>query len=63
MRELTKQELVAMWFYGAEYARSGLSAVDWWKQLDASRQGAVNRFIAEYDRIAAHPVPGARDGR
>lgn len=55
MRDLTQCEVAAMWLYGAEYAKSGLSAMDWWKQLSNSRREVVRRMVAEITE--ALPTP------
>jgi hypothetical protein len=47
MRELTPDEVAAMWIYGAEYARSGMSATEWRKHLSDSRRAIVADFVTE----------------
>ena len=50
MRDLTREEVVAMWLWGAEYAASGLSAIEWHSRLDASRHALILDFINQYER-------------
>ena len=56
MRDLTQQEVAAMWLWGAEYARTGLSAIDFYRQLDASRKRVVAEMVDEI--VNAAPVAG-----
>ena len=46
-RPLTSAEVAAMWLYGAEYAKSGLSAIDYYKQLSNSRRAVVADFVEQ----------------
>lgn len=48
--ELTKCEVAAMWLYGADYAKTGMGAIEWWKQLDASRRRVVQDFVARIEK-------------
>lgn len=48
-RELTRGEVVAMWLWGAEYAKSGLGAIEWFRRLSASRRDTVLRFLRQYE--------------
>lgn len=47
MDDLTPGEVAAMWLYGAEYARTGLSAVDFYASLSPSRKEIVAGFVTE----------------
>lgn len=49
MSELTKCELAAMWLFGDVYAPSGLSARDFWKQLEPSKKQLVRDMIRSLD--------------
>ena len=46
-RKLTRCEVAAMWFYCAEYARSGLSSVDFWEQLSAPGKRLIRSMVKE----------------
>ena len=46
MRELTKCEVAAMWFYHDDYARRGIGAVEYWKQLDESGKCLMREMVA-----------------
>lgn len=52
-RELNPEEVAAMWLYGAEYAKSGRSAIEWWKRLDESRKRVVRDFVEQMRRALA----------
>ncbi len=49
MVELTRREVVAMWLWSAEYAKSGLGAVEWHHRLSPIRRRNVDDFIAQYE--------------
>lgn len=51
--QLTPEEVAAMWIYGDEYSRSGLSAIDWWKQLGDVRRQIVSDFVEQMQRAFA----------
>ncbi len=59
MRDLTREEIVAMWLHGAAYARSGLGAIEWWKRLGESDRNNVLRFLKELDD-ATQPAKSKR---
>lgn len=62
MRELTPEEVAAMWLYSADYARSGLSAVDWWQNMlenEPARARVIGEFAALM-RQAFIPITRAR---
>lgn len=42
----TRQERAAMWLFHDEYARSGSSCVDFWKNLSKSDKRLVDDMIA-----------------
>ena len=55
-QQLKPEEVAAMWLYGSDYARSGMSAVQWWEHLrngaadtayNASRARNVRDFVDE----------------
>ncbi len=58
MRDLTRSEVVAMWLWGFEYARSGLGAIEWYEQLTPSRVRLVADFIGEYETARTHEDEG-----
>lgn len=43
----TKCERAAMYLYGAEYAESGLSAIDFWSRLDFYRRRVIRDMVLE----------------
>jgi hypothetical protein len=45
-----------MWLYGAEYAASGLSAVDWYAQLSDGRRNVVTLFVDSMREAFKHPI-------
>ncbi|HEV8448551.1 MAG TPA: hypothetical protein VGQ44_17095 [Gemmatimonadaceae bacterium] len=49
MGKLTRPEVVAMWVWHEEYARSGLGAIEFFKRLDPSRVRVVADFIKQYE--------------
>jgi hypothetical protein len=55
-RELAPGEVAAMWLYGAEYAASGLSAVDWYAQLSDGRRNVVTLFVDSMREAFKHPI-------
>lgn len=56
MDELTKAEVAATWLFGAEYARSGLSAIDFYACLPQSRRNLVGDMLCAIDRAPdKHP--------
>ncbi len=57
MRELTRAEVVAMWLWGDDYARSGQSAIDWLKHLPPNRVRIVNDFMKRYESAGSAPTP------
>ena len=49
-RELTPEEVAALWLYGEEYAKSKLSATQWWKTLDEGRARVVIEFAEQMEK-------------
>ena len=47
----------AMWWFGEDYAQSGLSAVDYFKALHDDDKDTVMRMV---DEIRAAPMPPVR---
>jgi hypothetical protein len=62
MRELTPEEVAAMWLYGREYSRQSLGIIEWYARQDAGRKGTVQRFVAEM-RAAIERTPTALAAR
>lgn len=52
-RELRSEEVVAMWLWGAEYAKGELSAIDFYRRLSESRKEMVDHFLAEIRKAEA----------
>jgi len=46
---LTREEIVAMWLWGAEYAAQRGGAIEWWEGLSPSRKRSVREFLAQLD--------------
>jgi hypothetical protein len=64
MRDLKREEVVAMWLWSAEYAQSGLSAIGWWRTLDTPRRHLVEDFVKEYEAAAKREAsPAVVSGR
>ena len=47
MRELTKCERMTMLVFGADYAKSSLSAIDYYARLSDGRKAEVRRWVNE----------------
>lgn len=47
MRETTKYERGAMWMFSDDYATLGLSAIDFWRQLDKPRKDLVVKMVRD----------------
>lgn len=47
LRKLTKQEVVAMWLHGEIYARLGMGAIAFYKQLGISQKDNIDRMLKE----------------
>ena len=44
---LAPEEVAAMWLYGSQYAKSGMSARQWWAHIAPTSYGRVVRdFVA-----------------
>jgi hypothetical protein len=63
MRELTRHEVVAMWLWSAEYARSGVGAIEWFKRLPEHRRRNVEDFVKQYDEAAQRDAGASPEGR
>ena len=63
MRELHCEEVVAMWLWGAEYAASGLSAIDWYESLSEGRRGTVDDFMVQYEAARERDMRPVRKTR
>ena len=46
-REITKDEIGAMWLYHEEYANKRLGAIAFWKGLSDSQKSNVRRMVNE----------------
>jgi len=47
MRQLTRVERAAMWFYHNEYAAQSLSAIDFYQQLPYDKQALMQQMVDE----------------
>jgi len=52
-RELFRVEVVAIWLWGGEYARSGLSAIEWYRNLAPFQKNLVADFMRQYEAAAS----------
>ena len=57
-RDLTQHEIAAQWMYGSEYAKGGLSAIEFWSRLDARRRDLMREMVQEIN--AAYRTEDAR---
>lgn len=57
MRELTRLEIAAMWLWGAEYAKGGLGAIEFYERLTTSRRDTVKRFLEQLDAAPSFQGP------
>ncbi len=60
IRKLTQQERAAMWLYHAEYAKSGIGAIEFYKQLGQYQKNRVDEMIAD---VVAYEHPPRRAGK
>ena len=49
MRDLTKVERAARWFFCEDYARGGLSAVEFWKQLPEHDKNNIRQMVKDIE--------------
>jgi len=47
MAELTKQETAAMWLWGEEYAKGGLSAKEFYARLPHERRQLIDAMLRQ----------------
>lgn len=52
-RNPNRRELVAMWIWGAEYARGGLGAVEFYERLNESRKRQIAECIKQFEAADA----------
>ena len=49
MRDLTRNEVVAMWLWHNEYAAQGGGAIEWYARLTKSEKRIVADFVSQYE--------------
>ncbi len=62
MRNLTRNEVVAMWLWSKEYAAQGGGAIEWYRDMPASRVRIVADFIVQYETAREHDAPAGLQG-
>lgn len=51
-RNPSRRELIAMWIWSSEYARSGLGAVEFYERLNDARKRQIEACIKQFEEAS-----------